>query len=163
MKKILCLLSLMILSLASCSTVYVDITIKPKDARFMYWVGDIIDNDEIKQNLLLEISTNHYQYLDSNYTFDIASDGSKNMPEHSVYYDLKQYNEEQKIVYLINITDPKITLYGLNMNSSKDEIDHILTSSGFRYSTFSSRAPAYRKDQYEIAIYPSYMSVRYFI
>ena len=161
MKKFLCLLSLMILPLTSCTTVYIDVTVMPRDAKLAYWVGDIIDNEEIDQDFIFTFLEEDKVYLDHNYAFDIAEDGSKKMPKINIYYSIEKYDDRHMIVDFISITDLNITIYGLSINSSENEIYDKLTSCGFTYfDGYSGRNPNYTKDglsieitSYHIAIY----------
>ena len=159
MKKFLCLLSLMILPLTSCTTVYIDVTVKPSDAKLAYWVGDIIDNEEIDQDYIVAGFEKNY-YLDHNYIFEILDDGSKNIPKTHVYYSLKNYDDSRMIVSAISITDSDITIYGLSMNSSKNEIYDKLTSYGFIYvDGYYGMDPEYRKDDLTLRIDSSFISI----
>lgn len=88
-------------------------------------------------------------FLDSNYEFIIEQEENK-LPENYVLY---YTNLEQTKVRGIEIKDPSISLYGLSMNSDKEDIDKTLTNMGFSYyQGVIGSFPTYIKDNFEISI-----------
>ena len=135
----------------------------PSDAKLAYWVGDIIDNEEIDQDFILTEFGKNY-YLDHNYTFEILDDGSKNIPKTHIFYFIEKYDDRHMFVDFIHITDPNITIYGLSINSSENEIFDKLTSCGFRYfDGYSGMDPDYTKDGLSITIDSFEISIEYFL
>ena len=163
-KKIFCLnLFLMLLILlTSCNTKSLDVTKKPKDCSSSYWISDTINANELDQNLIYEKYEGSFEYLDPNYSFIIDENGSKTFPVQCITYSISQFEEGIWTITDVYITDPKITIYGLSMNSYEFVIKQKLTSYGFEYLSYYGRDPAYSKDECEIRIFSKYISIEYF-
>ena len=116
-KTIIFTLSCLILGLSSCK---IDINNRPKGYYLNYWLKDEVDITTLDQSLIYEIRYGGtVVFLDSNYEFIIEQE-EKKLPENYVLY---YTNLEQTKVRGIEIKDPSISLYGLSMNSDKEDID----------------------------------------
>ena len=90
--------------------------------------------------------------LDSRYEF-IIEQGEKKLPKKFVFYICKYSSTKEIMVRTVAITDPSITVYGLSMNSDKEDIDKTLTNMGFSYyQGVIGSFPTYIKDNFEISI-----------
>lgn len=155
---------MLLLLFTSCSTksLSLDVTKKPKDCSSSYWISDTINANELDQNLIYEKYEGGFEYLDSNYSFIIDENGSKTLPVQCITYSISQFEEGIWTITGVYITDPKITIYGLSMNSYEFVIKQKLTSYGFVYLSYSGLDPAYSKDECEIRIFSKYISIEYF-
>lgn len=153
-KAIIFTLSCLILGLCSCKSTPVpkeiDINNRPKGYFLDYWLKDEVDITTLDQSLIYEIRYGGtVVFLDSNYEFIIEQE-EKKLPENYVLY---YTNLEQTKVRGIEIKDPSISLYGLSMNSDKEDIDKTLTNMGFSYyQGVIGSFPTYIKDNFEISI-----------
>lgn len=153
-KAIIFTLSCLILGLCSCKSTPVpkeiDINNRPKGYYLNYWLKDEVDITTLDQSLIYEIRYGGtVVFLDSNYEFIIEQE-EKKLPENYVLY---YTNLEQTKVRGIEIKDPSISLYGLSMNSDKEDIDKTLTNMGFSYyQGVIGSFPTYIKDNFEISI-----------
>ena len=153
-KAIIFTLSCLILGLCSCKSTPVpkeiDINNRPKGYYLNYWLKDEVDITTLDQSLIYEIRYGGtVVFLDSNYEFIIEQEENK-LPENYVLY---YTNLEQTKVRGIEIKDPSISLYGLSMNSDKEDIDKTLTNMGFSYyQGVIGSFPTYIKDNFEISI-----------
>lgn len=146
-KTIIFTLSCLILGLSSCK---IDINNRPNGYYLNYWLKDEVDITTLDQSLIYEIRYGGtVVFLDSNYEFIIEQE-EKKLPENYVLY---YTNLEQTKVRGIEIKDPSISLYGLSMNSDKEDIDKTLTNMGFSYyQGVIGSFPTYIKDNFEISI-----------
>ena len=153
-KAIIFTLSCLILGLCSCKSTpgpkEIDINNRPKGYYLNYWLKDEVDITTLDQSLIYEIRYGGtVVFLDSNYEFIIEQE-EKKLPENYVLY---YTNLEQTKVRGIEIKDPSISLYGLSMNSDKEDIDKTLTNMGFSYyQGVIGSFPTYIKDNFEISI-----------
>lgn len=153
-KAIIFTLSCLILGLCSCKSTPVpkeiDINNRPKGYYLNYWLKDEVDITTLDQSLIYEIRYGGtVVFLDSNYEFIIEQEEKKLSENYVLYYT----NLEQTKVRGIEIKDPSISLYGLSMNSDKEDIDKTLTNMGFSYyQGVIGSFPTYIKDNFEISI-----------
>lgn len=161
MKKIFCLLTLPVLLLTSCNLQAIDFSKKPNDFPYPFWLADIINESDIDESLIYKKTFSTLRLLDSNYSFVIAENGEKKLPQKYVLYTFSPYKDEKIIVNDIRITDPKVSIYGLSMNTNERIVNQRLISYGFIYAMYSGMDNSYFKDNYEIRIYSSYIDINY--
>jgi len=151
------LLSLLCFSLTCCTST--DITTRPNDYNLNYWIGDTIDINEIDPSKIYEKSEERIVYLDSNYSFQSNIDGSLIFPKECARYYVS-FRENVWSVSGIYITDPSVKVFGLTMNSSNWKIRKTFKNLGFEYiDGYSGLDPCYSKENMDIRIYPSYISI----
>ena len=112
---------------------------KPKDTNLSYWITQPMSDDRLKQEGCTEITGcfGCYSFLDKNYTMI-----DNKVPDESVKYVLTSYPNQFSgyCITRIHITDPSITIYGLNINSTEEEIHHTMSSlSHFKYDESFSK------------------------
>jgi hypothetical protein len=129
MKRLVALLLLLctfVLFLSSCGDQ--SAIAKPEDTNLEYWLFDKPDKDN-----MTEILSNHMQvrYIAAGYTEE--SQGG------CVYYETHRYSNrvigKHKIDVII-IEDPEVTMWGIDINSSYEEIKKALTKVGFDESSY---------------------------
>ncbi len=129
MKKIQSIIHLafIVILLSACSSnkdseIYLD---RPDDTNLEFWITQKVDLKEFEDKgcTYLPGRFGADEYLDSRYTADI-NDGMAVAPAIHVKYLVTGYPDlvDELAVTHIEITDPSITVYGLNMNSTDNEI-----------------------------------------
>ena len=76
------------------------------------------------------------QYYGSGYVPSIDEEGNQLDPEARVLYTVTSYpdfSSQTRHITSIYITDPSINVYGLTVNSTKDEVKSVMESNGFTY------------------------------
>lgn len=136
MKKIITLVLLLctlLLLLSSCGAQ--PAIAKPEDTNIEYWLLE----EPVKDNMT-EVLSNHMQvrYMAAGYTEE-SKDGC-------VYYETHRYSNKvigtHKIDVII-IEDPEVTMWGIDINSTHEEVKAALSEVGFdeisyeEYSTFT--------------------------
>ena len=119
---LLCTLALMF---SSCSN-YVTIE-KPTDANFEYW---LLDSPNKKSFTYID----GIGYLSNNYEPIINEDGSLCAPQEYVSYWFENYPFWEvgiDKIMCINITDPNVSVWGLTINSTKEEFVDTFSRMGF--------------------------------
>ena len=107
------------------------------DTNLEFWIGEKIPQDEL--NSLTKCPWFRYgpgiDYIGTNYTL-VNEDGCLHMPNKYV-----SYNVQNSSVNSIEIRDPDVQIYGVNMKSSQEEIANAMTKNGFvaveRYHSFN--------------------------
>ena len=121
MKKRLFILPLIALSLTSCGK-YLD---KPNDTTLEFWITERVTSEMAKEKgcTFIPGMFGGDMYLGSHYQM-VEIDDVKQVPEIRVIYTITGYPDtlNDRAVTHINISDPAVTVYGLTMNSSKEEI-----------------------------------------
>ncbi len=140
MKKTICMVYLIILSFlcVSCSTTIIE---KPTDGDLEYWLGEKVDNVDWNGHDQITGVFGGKEYLDKRYKGVLDEDGNVVHPEYYVSYTVTSYpdySSKTKAVTSIDITDPNITIYGLSLNSSFEEIENKMKELGFTQKTSES-------------------------
>ena len=121
------LLCTAVLMFSSCAGEKID---KPEDTNLEYWLLDDPDIDNWTY-----ISSDCY--LAAGYEAVLDENGELCAPEHAVIYYIDHYPISEigfKKIDGIVITDPNVCVWGLTVNSTKEEAQKILTELGFSVS-----------------------------
>ncbi len=135
MKKLFAtlLVFLMLLSFSSCSLN----GLKKPETNLEFWIGENVDDVDFSQY------QEHYrygfmgfgrQYYGTGYVPTIDEDGKQVDPKYCVIYTVSpfpDYMSRKCHITEIIISDPDVTVYGLTINSSNEDIEEIMTSNGF--------------------------------
>lgn len=122
-------------SLSSCNeSKFLD---KPHETNLEFWITEEVKKDDFSKCTFLPGLFGGNMYLDSRYEAIISDDGSSIAvaPEIHVTYTLTaypDYSDGGTCVTGIDITDPKINVYGLTMNSSQENISNTMSNLGFK-------------------------------
>ena len=159
MKKSLILLPLLALSLTSCGK-YLD---KPEDTNLEYWI-----TEKVTIQQALEKGCTHIpgmfggdMFLGSAYAMIEDEDHHKELPEIHVKYVLTGYPDttNEYAVTNIEITDPEVYVYGLTMNSSKEEIDIWMKELKFKANTDEFGRGRYNKNNCTFIFDEKYINI----
>ena len=161
MKKtvvLLLLLCIFAMIFSSCS-VYPELPM-PEDTNLEYWLLESPYNKnwtELPNGYWMEDFYGK-SYLAQGYEPIIDEDGNLSAPEHCVIYSTGNYpliDKGVKRITSIRITDPQIYVFGLTINSTREEIDEVMTKNGFevRYMRPADTAISYQNEQYRIIFY----------
>ena len=124
-KTIAALLITSIFALTACKKTYLNC---PSDTNLEFWITQRVTDDDFKDCTYLPGWFGASEYLDSRYkAIKVEEDGYKGItkPEKYVTYLVTGYPDtlDDSAVTRIEITDPKITVYGLTLNSTTEEIE----------------------------------------
>lgn len=161
MKKtvvLLLLLCIFAMIFSSCS-VYPELPM-PEDTNLEYWLLESPYNKnwtELPNGYWMEDFYGK-SYLAEGYEPIVDENGNLTAPEHCVIYDTGNYpliDKGVKRITSIRITDPQIYVFGLTINSTREEIDEVMTKNGFevRYMRPADTAISYQNEQYRIVFY----------
>ena len=129
MKKLIALtllLCTLILMLSSCgNNVKIE---KPEDTNLEYWLGEVIDN-----NSLIEISAHYFEreYISPKYEMELLNQGYR---KNCVLYSTERFPISEFGIHKVSsiyITTPEVRVWGLTMNSTRDEVHAIMLEHGF--------------------------------
>ena len=164
MKKtvvLLLLLCIFALMFSSCS-VYPELPM-PKDTNLEYW---LLYNPYNKN--WTELPNGYWMedfygksYLAQGYEPIIDEDGNLSAPEHCVIYSTGNYplsDKGVKRIMSIRITDPQVSVFGLTINSTREEIDEVMTKNGFEVRGMlpADTAISYQNEEYRIYFYSNH-------
>lgn len=138
------------LLLCSCEPKKFDITVKPQDFHFDYWIYSSVARDHIDSSRIFGETADSFMFLDSKYDLvNSESISEKKMPLEKVHYSFYKI-DEMWTVGAIYITDPAVSIYGLSISSKPWKIKKFFTDRGFEYlDCFYGRNPCYSKDNIE--------------
>ena len=164
MKKtvvLLLLLCIFAMIFSSCS-VYPELPM-PEDTNLEYW---LLYNPYNKN--WTELPNGYWMedfygksYLAQGYEPVIDEDGNLSVPEHCVIYSTGNYpliDMGVKRITSISITDPQVSVFGLTINSTREEIDEVMTKNGFAVSYMLplDTAISYQNEEYRICFYSNH-------
>lgn len=154
-------LSIISVTLASCTSNVINPLIRPADYILDYWIGDRIEPGNLIGENIYQQDIDGFYYLDSKYDFveDENGNGQLKYPdEYSFYHMVLQ--KDNYIVSYIYIHDPAIEIYGMNMLTDSNDVHKTFSELGFMFlDKYSGRDPSYLKDEVEFRIYPHYISI----
>ena len=101
---------------------------RPEDTNLSFWITQEVSHKELLENGCTEIPGwfGATEYLDGKYTLNESEEGNR-IPDTYVTYLVSGYPDvlsKSSAITRISITDPEITVYGLTINSSKEEIEN---------------------------------------
>lgn len=136
MKKWICLLcAMLLLSLGGCGDDIADLSEPPSNLEF--WIAENVDDVDFSQYQMKYGRMGGDDYYGSGYIPTQDENGEQVDPEHCVIYTVTAYpdyaSKSRHITY-IEITDPAITVFGLTVNSSAEEVRYeLVEKSGFDF------------------------------
>ena len=109
--------------LTSCSNLHIK---KPEDTNLTFWITQEVSYDEMKESGCTVIPGwfGATEYLDGKYQKD--ENEYQSIPKVHVTYLVQSYPDASSgnsTITRIEITDPEITVYGLTINSSEEEVE----------------------------------------
>lgn len=136
MKKVIFLL-LVVLIIPLITSCDKDKTIpKPEDGDFEFWITDDVTDYDWTGHDSIDGWFGASEYLDKRYNSIRDEESNMNLkPEFYVSYVITSYPDyasTTKAVTSIDITDPSITIYGLSVNSSREEINKKMNELGLK-------------------------------
>ena len=141
---LLCTVTLMF---SSCAEEKLD---KPADTNLEYWLLDDPNTDEWTKSGDDFLST---RYLAKGYEPVLDKDGNTTAPENRVVYYVENYPIKEigtKKILGIWITDPNVYVWGLTVNSTREEVVEIMEKMGFETRDQSPYTYVGRKDNYKV-------------
>ncbi len=155
--SILLLLCTLTLLLSSCMIEQIE---KPQNTNLEHWLLDSPYNKnwtELPDDFWMDDYLGK-SYLAEGYEPIVDENGNLTAPEHCVIYDTGNYplsDKGVKRITSIRITDPQIYVFGLTINSTREEINEAMTKNGFevRYMRPADTAISYQNEQYRIIFY----------
>ena len=132
MKKIATLLLciVVLLTLVGCSLNKLE---KP-ETNLEFWIGENVDDVDFSSYQMKYGMFGGNMYYGIGYVPTLDENEQQVDPEHCVIYTVTSYpdymNKAQHVTR-IEITDPEIKLYGLSINSSKEDIKNVMEAQGF--------------------------------
>ena len=132
MKKIATLLLciVVLLTLVGCGSSKLE---KP-ETNLEFWIGENVDDVDFSNYQMKYGMFGGNMYYGIGYVPTLDENEQQVDPEHCVIYTVTSYpdymNKAQHVTR-IEITDPEIELYGLSINSSKEDIKNVMEEQGF--------------------------------
>ena len=106
------------------------------DTNLEFWITENVDNVDFSKYQERYGLMGGTEYYGSGYVPSIDEEGNQLDPEACVLYTVTSYpdySSQTRHITSIYITDPSINVYGLTVNSTKDEVKSVIESNGFTY------------------------------
>lgn len=123
----LIIVSALLVVFAGCGADDVSLDVKPEKTNPEFWVKYEVEDEESLGKRMWRNSSEPAWYLAKGYEpsgFD-KNGNSNGLPEEYVLYAVYPYprNSDSKKIVSIKITDPKISVYGITLNSSEADFE----------------------------------------
>lgn len=132
MKKYIVLILLVVSSIVLiCRTFYL---VPEKDTNLEFWIAENVEKVDFSNYQEKFGLMGGREYYGSGYSSTMNEDGDQLDPEACVIYTVTSYPDyisKKRHVTRITVTDPSITVYGLTLTSSAEEVENTLKSYGF--------------------------------
>lgn len=142
MKQIAFILALIILlaDFSSCSGTKTTNKM-PEDTNLEFWITQDVSETDFSDYYEIVGWFGASQYYGSGYLPESDEDGNKIEPEYYVKYLITawpDYADGGKYITSIDFNDPKVTVYGLTVDSSFNEFERIFSEMGYEITKDSS-------------------------
>ena len=138
-KKLICFF---IFACAIILSICIRNRIPPKDTNLEFWIAENVDNVDFSNYQEKYGLMGGREYYGTGYVPTTNENGEQIDPEECVVYTVTSYPDHisnRRHVTRIFITDPSVTVYGLTINSSADEVENVMRSHGFKKSSGQGR------------------------
>ncbi len=148
MKRIL----LIILSITLCTIIFASCgrRLNEPEHDLEFWIAENVDDFDFSSYQSKYGIMGGWEYYGTGYAPTLGEDGQQIDPEHCVIYTVTNYpdySNNSRHVTRIEITDPAVTVYGLSLSSSVEEIKSVMTAEGFTVTESGSAVRA-EKDNF---------------
>ena len=129
MKKLIPILLSIILLLPSCSP-----RLSEPDHDLEFWIAEDVNDFDFSSYQPKYGIMGGWEYYGTGYVPTLDENGQQIDPEHCVVYTVTNYPDystNSRHVTRIEITDPAVTVYGLSLSSTAEEIRSTMTAEGF--------------------------------
>lgn len=109
--------------------------IPKKDTNLEFWIAENVENVDFSNYQEKFGLMGGREYYGTGYVPTTNEYGEQADPEACVIYTVTSYPDyisNKRHITRISITDPSVTVYGLTINSSADEVETIMKSHGFK-------------------------------
>ena len=116
--------------------------IPKKDTSLEFWIAENVDEVDFSSYQEKYGLMGGREYYGTGYVPTTNENGEQIDPEACVIYTVTSYPDyisNRRHVTGIFITDPSVTVYGLTINSSVDEVENVMRSHGFKNSSGQRR------------------------
>jgi len=125
--------------------------IPKKDTNLEFWIAENVDEVDFSSYQEKYGLMGGREYYGTGYVPTTNKNGEQVDPEECVVYTVTSYPDyisNKRHITRISITDPSVTVYGLTINSSADEVENVMRSYGFKNS--SGQGQTYTKGKVSI-------------
>ena len=106
-----------------------------------FWIAQQVEREDFSGHEEKYGLMGGREYYGSGYVPTTGADGWQTDPDHCVIYTVTaypDYSSRKQHVTRIYITDPAVTVYGLTVNSSQEEIAAAMAAHGFHLKTYEN-------------------------
>ncbi len=162
MKKLICFISLIILSISFTSCIAVPLE-EPKH-NLEFWIGENVDNFNFSTYQKKYGIMGGVEYYGTDYVPTYDEYNEQIDPKYCVIYTITSYpdySSKAKHITGIYITDPSIELYGLSLNSSKEEVKSTFEKMGFSIEELGDKVIKATKNRYIFSFANTEIRIRF--
>ena len=134
------------------------------ESNLEFWIGENVDEVDFSQYQEKYGLMGGREYYGTGYVPTLDEEGQQLDPEYYVVYTITSYPDyasKTKHITGITITDPSIKIYGLSINSSKEDIKLIMgTNEGFEIEEVGEDTLIARKGDYTFCFSSKAITIR---
>lgn len=162
MKKIFFLISLIILTISFTSCVVVPL--EEPEHNLEFWIGENVDDFDFSTYQKKYGLMGGVAYYGMGYVPTYGEYNEQIDPEYCVIYTITSYpdySSKALAITRIYITDPNIELYGLSLNSSKEEVKYTFENMGFDIEEHGEERIVASKNRYIFTFTNTEIQIRF--
>lgn len=129
-----------------------------------FWIAENVDDIDLSNYQIKYGRMGGTEYYGTGYIPTVDEVGQQVDPEHCVLFTVTSYpdySSKTKHITYISITDPKIEVYGLTLNSTQEEIRYQMEEkSGFSIEELGENTLVARKGDYTFSFSPRKITIR---
>lgn len=118
-----------------------------------FWIGENVDGFDFSGFQEKYGLFGGREYYGTGYVPIFDEDGMTIDPEHCVIYKVTSfpdYSSRKQHITGITITDPSIEFYGISLNSSHKEFEHLIKKHGFKITDTNANHHTAEKGKYSV-------------
>ena len=128
-----------------------------------FWIAENVDNFDFSAYQEKYGMFGGREYYGMGYVPTINESGEQVDPEHCVIYTVTSYpdySDKEQFITGIYITDPEISFYGINLNSSFDDFERLITQQGFQITDSNENSRTAQKGKYSVTFTKEWIRIR---
>ncbi len=132
-------------------------------ANLEFWIAENVDKVDFSKHQIKYGMMGGTEYYGTGYVPTVDEHGQQVDPEHCVIYTVTSYpdySDKEQHITGIYITDPVISFYGISLNASFDDFEHLITQQGFQITDSNENSRTAQKGKYSVTFTKGWIKIR---
>ena len=133
------------------------------DTNLEFWIGEKVGENSFSGYQEKYGLFGGHEYYGTGYVPTQDTGGMQIDPEHCVIYTVTafpDYSSGKSAVTRIYITDPSVEFYGISLNSTFEDFEHLIKKQGFEITRSGATHRTAEKGKYSVTFTRDYIQIR---